>query len=96
MFVAKSTLGFKKQVLSLRMPSGAFLAKVFCLLEFSSKSDAWFPKAGSGYQNAFWGLVWQRVNAHWGSSGKSLLSVRFFYKIDARVPKAGSVCLNDS
>ena len=50
-FVAKSTLGLKKQVLSLRMPTGAFLAKGCCLLEFSSKGEAWVPKAGSGYQN---------------------------------------------
>ena len=66
-FVAKSTLGLKKQFLSLRMPSGAHLAKGFWQLEFCSKIDAWAQKAGSVFENAYWAF-----------SGKGLLSVRVF------------------
>ena len=44
-FVAKSTLGLKKQLLFLRMPTGAHLAKGFCRFDFSSKIDAWASKS---------------------------------------------------
>ena len=66
-FVAKSTLGFKKQVLFFRMLTGAHLAKGFCRLDFSSKFDALVLKAGFVSENAYW-----------GSSGKEFFSVRLF------------------
>ena len=55
-FSTKSTLGLQKQVLSVRMLSGAHLSNGFCRLDcgvdFSSKIDALVVKADCVSQNA--------------------------------------------
>ena len=53
-FSTKSTLGFQKQVLSVRTtPRGLCGQRFFLRLEFSSRIDAWASKAGFVSQNAY-------------------------------------------